>query len=177
MGDKIEGEITIYDPDVLVSPLTSRLNSTSTRQTRVELNRPLYNTCSDTNGPSTKVFMDAKGLLNERLTGDPGDPVFTWDEADPRPWGTYFNESDRRYRRIVPQAASHPRQPRQPRSKPLRTAPDAGSRRGQLLSPGFRLLQALLILSRRTAATFSASRLAAKSCSIQSCAPLVFKKA
>jgi hypothetical protein len=42
--------------------------------------------------------MDAKGFLNERLTGDPGDPIFTWDEADPRPWGTYFNESDRRYR-------------------------------------------------------------------------------
>jgi len=98
MGDKIEGEITIYDPDVLVSPLTAKLNFELDKETRVELNRPLYNTCSDTNGPSTKVFMDAKGFLNERLVGDPGDPVFTWDEADPRPWGTYFNESDRRYK-------------------------------------------------------------------------------
>ena len=28
--------------------------------------------------------------------GDSGDPLY-WNAADPRPWGTYLNESDRRY--------------------------------------------------------------------------------
>jgi len=62
------------------------------RETRPEL-RPLYNTCVDTNGPSTRVFMDDQGLLNERL---PGDPVY-WDATDLRPWGTWLDESDKRY--------------------------------------------------------------------------------
>ena len=97
MGDRIEGEITLYDPDVLVRPVHANLNFRLDKETRIELNRPLYNTCTDTNGPSSKVFMDAKGFLNERLKGDPGDPVYTWDETDPRPWGTYLSESDRRY--------------------------------------------------------------------------------
>lgn len=44
---------------------------------------------------SSKVFMDEKGLLNERL---PGDPLY-WDARDPRPWGTYLDESDKRYER------------------------------------------------------------------------------
>jgi hypothetical protein len=63
-------------------------------ETRPEL-RPLYNTCTDTNGPSTHVFMDERGVLNER---PPGDPLY-WDAGDPRPWGKYLNESDRRYQR------------------------------------------------------------------------------
>lgn len=91
-GDMIEGEITLYDPKVLVRPLTARLRFQRNKETRIEL-RPLYNTCTDTNGPSTKVFMDEKGLLNERL---PGDPLY-WDSTDARPWGTWLTESDRRY--------------------------------------------------------------------------------
>lgn len=31
--------------------------------------RPLYNTCTDTNGLASKVYMDERGLLNERLPG------------------------------------------------------------------------------------------------------------
>jgi len=42
-----------------------------------------------------KVFMDERGRLNERL---PGDALY-WNAADPRPWGTYLNESDTRYER------------------------------------------------------------------------------
>jgi hypothetical protein len=57
--------------------------------------RPLYNTCTDTNGPSTKVYLDENGFLNERLTGE-GD--YQWDVADKRPWGTWYTESDRRYK-------------------------------------------------------------------------------
>jgi len=74
-GDRIEGEITLYDPEVLVQPVTTRLNFRLDKETRLELNRPLYNTCTDTNGPSMKVFMDKNGFLNERLVGDPLDPT------------------------------------------------------------------------------------------------------
>jgi hypothetical protein len=92
MGDKIEGEITLYDPEVFVKPVTARISFDLDKETRTEL-RPLFNTCADTNGPSSKVFMDDKGLLNERL---PGDPLY-WDATDPRPWGTWYSESDKRY--------------------------------------------------------------------------------
>jgi hypothetical protein len=95
VGDRIEGEITLYDPEVFVRPVHARLRFELDKETRIEL-RPLYNTCSDTNGPSTKVFMDEKGQLNERLSGDP----LYWDSTDPRPWGTYLNESDKRYERV-----------------------------------------------------------------------------
>ena len=92
VGDMIEGEITLYDPEVFVRPVHATLSFEPNRETRPEL-RPLYNTCVDTNGPSTKVFMDDQGLLNERL---PGDPVY-WDATDLRPWGTWLDESDKRY--------------------------------------------------------------------------------
>ena len=92
VGDRIEGEITLYDPEVFVKPVTAKLSFERDRETRLEL-RPMFNTCSDTNGPSAKVFMDEKGLLNERTQGDP----LYWDAADPRPWGTWFTESDKRY--------------------------------------------------------------------------------
>ena len=92
VGDRMEGEITLYDPDVFVRPVHARVRYERDPETRPEL-RPLYNTCTDTNGPSSKVYMDDRGILNERL---PGDPLY-WNAADPRPWGTYLNESDRRY--------------------------------------------------------------------------------
>jgi hypothetical protein len=91
-GNRIEGEITLYDSEAFVRPVHARVRYELDPETRPEL-RPLYNTCTDTNGPSTKVFMDEKGLLNERL---PGDPLY-WDATDLRPWRTYLNESDRRY--------------------------------------------------------------------------------
>jgi hypothetical protein len=94
VGDRIEGELTIYDPVVLVRPLTSRMNFTLNRETNPAL-RPLAASCTDTNGPSPKVYMDDKGLLNERLSGEGG---YEWDVADQRPWVTWFNESDKRYK-------------------------------------------------------------------------------
>jgi hypothetical protein len=92
VGNRIEGEITLYDPEVYVRPVHAKMRFEIDPETRPEL-RPLFNTCSDTNGPSAKVFMDQQGKLNERL---PGDPLY-WNAADPRPWGTYLNESDKRY--------------------------------------------------------------------------------
>jgi hypothetical protein len=94
VGDRIEGEITLYDPDVFIKPVHAKMRFERDPETRPEL-RPLYNTCSDTNGPSSKVHMDDRGMLNERL---PGDPLY-WDVADERPWRTYLDESDRRYER------------------------------------------------------------------------------
>jgi hypothetical protein len=91
-GDAIEGEITLYDPDVLLQPVRAQVKFELVRQNRPEL-RPLYNTCTDTNGPSAAYFMDEKGKLNQRL---PGDPLY-WDSADPRPWGTWLNESDKKW--------------------------------------------------------------------------------
>ena len=104
VGDRIEGEITVYDPEVYVRPLTAKLNYTLDKDPD-PTKRPLYNTCSDTNGPSPKVFMDANGLLNERIPGDPG---FDWSTADTRPWGTWFNESDRRYRAYLQKGGKPP---------------------------------------------------------------------
>jgi hypothetical protein len=92
VGDRLEGEITLYDAEVLVRPVRARMRWELDKETRPEL-RPTYNTCTDTNGPSSKVFMDDRGILNERL---PGDPLY-WDTTDPHPWRTYLNESDRRY--------------------------------------------------------------------------------
>ena len=94
VGDRIEAEITLYDPEVFVRPVYAKLNFERDRKTGPE-NRPLYSTCSDTNGPSPKIFMDEKGLLNEHIPGDAG---FNWSEADSRPWGTWLTESDRRYK-------------------------------------------------------------------------------
>lgn len=92
VGNMIEGEITLYDAEVFVRPVHVKVRFELDPETRPEL-RPLYNTCTDTNGPSAKVFMDEQGKLNERL---PGDPLY-WNATDPRPWGTYLNESDKRY--------------------------------------------------------------------------------
>jgi len=94
LGNRIEGEITLYDSDVFVRPVYAKMKFDLERETRPEL-RPLYNTCTDTNGPSTAYFMDERGKLNERL---PGDPLY-WDAVDPRPWSTWLNESDKRYER------------------------------------------------------------------------------
>jgi hypothetical protein len=90
-GETLRGEIFLYDPEVFLEPYFSTLAFEHSTETRPEL-RPLFNSCTDTNGPSTKVFLDDRGFLNERL---PGDPLY-WDATDPRPWGTFFNLSDER---------------------------------------------------------------------------------
>ncbi|MEE8439441.1 MAG: hypothetical protein V3S07_07610, partial [Micropepsaceae bacterium] len=52
--------------------------------------RPIYNTCTDTNGPSSNVFFDTDGLLDQR---GPGDPQY-WDATDPRPLGSYYSRGE-----------------------------------------------------------------------------------
>ena len=95
VGDAIQGEVTIYDPNVFTGPVFQRMNFRLNKEGEKPENRPLFNTCTDTNGPSPKLFLDAKGFLNEHLVGEGG---FTWDVSDQRPWGTWLNESDKRYK-------------------------------------------------------------------------------
>lgn len=95
VGDAIQGEVTIYDPNVFTGPVFQRINFRLNKEGEKPENRPLFNTCTDTNGPSPKLFLDAKGFLNEHLVGEGG---FTWDVSDQRPWGTWLNESDKRYK-------------------------------------------------------------------------------
>jgi hypothetical protein len=104
MGDRIEGEITLYDDNVFVRPVFERLNFRLSRDTKPE-SRPIYNTCTDTNGPSPGVYMDEKGFLNSRIPGEPG---FEWNPNDPRPWGTWLAESDRRYKAYLAQGGKAP---------------------------------------------------------------------
>ena len=94
VGDRIEGEMTLYDPEVYVSPINARLNFRLDKDVAYE-DRMQFNTCTDTMGPSQNVYMDASGQLNIRLDGDP----MYWEAADTRPWATYLNESDKRWAR------------------------------------------------------------------------------
>ena len=105
-GDRIDGEITLYDDNVFVGPVFERLSYRLSRDNRPE-SRPFYNTCTDTNGPSPGVYLDEKGFLNTHVPGDPG---FTWDPNDPRPWGTWLTESDRRYRAYLASGGKAPAQ-------------------------------------------------------------------
>ena len=97
VGDVIEAEITVYDPEVFVRPLHATGRFTLDPETMIALIRMNRSSCTDTNGPSNKVHMDERGLNNERL---PGDPVY-FDAGDNRPWMTYMEEGERRYNAYI----------------------------------------------------------------------------
>ena len=88
IGDRIVAEITLYDPVAFVQPLHAKLQYT--RAGRGE--RPVFSTCSDTNGPSSNIFTGADGVTNEKVKGDPG----YWDPTDPRPWAAHYAIGERR---------------------------------------------------------------------------------
>src|SRR5205807_9417134 len=91
MVEPVEAAITSSDPEAFVRPVNASMRFRLSKENRPEL-RPMYNACSDTNGPSALYHMDEDGKLDERL---PGDPLF-WDNTDSRPWGTWLTESDKR---------------------------------------------------------------------------------
>ena len=70
VGYTIEGEIIFYGQDVYERPVYPKLTYDLFTDPRPEL-RPLYNSYTDTNRPSTRIYMDERGLLNERLVDDP----------------------------------------------------------------------------------------------------------
>jgi hypothetical protein len=91
IGDAIEGEITLYDPIAFLQPLHARLRFTLEKNPD---SGPMYNTCTDTNGPSSNIFATADGVLDERVAGDPG----YWDPKDPRPWAAHYAVGEQRER-------------------------------------------------------------------------------
>jgi hypothetical protein len=81
VGNEIVGEVTLYDPAAFLYPLHAVL-----RFAREPGQRPIYGTCSDTNGPSSNIFAGANGILNEKVKGDPG----YWDPNEARPWVSFY---------------------------------------------------------------------------------------
>jgi hypothetical protein len=89
MGNAIVGEITLYDPIAFLAPVHATLRFTRNDDPS---SRPVYNTCTDTNGPSSNLFSTPDGVLDERVPGDPG----YWDPNDPRPWAKHYAVGERR---------------------------------------------------------------------------------
>jgi hypothetical protein len=82
VGNDLVAEVTLYDPVAFLYPLHAKF-----RYTRAPDHvRPVYSTCTDTNGPSSNVFVREDGVLDERVPGDPG----YWDPTDPRPWAAHY---------------------------------------------------------------------------------------
>ena len=83
VGDRIEGEITLYDPIAFAAPLYAEIDFEPVEIPDFRLD---YDTCTDTNGPSSNQFLNDEGILDERV---PGDPQY-WDPTDPRPWAKHY---------------------------------------------------------------------------------------
>jgi hypothetical protein len=82
VGNELVGEITLYDPVAFLYPLHAKLRFTRARGD----DRPVFSTCTDTNGPSSNIFARPDGIVDERVAGDPG----YWDPNDARPWAKHY---------------------------------------------------------------------------------------
>jgi hypothetical protein len=82
-GDTIVGEITLYDPVAFVKPLHASMKFDLIKD---PMFRSDYNTCTDSDGPSTNVYVTEDGILAQRTPGEPG----YWDGSDPRPWAAHY---------------------------------------------------------------------------------------
>ena len=80
---RLVGEVTLYDSNVFVVPLHARLEFSPFDLPDFRLS---YDTCTDTNGPSSKIFVDEAGRIDQR---GPGDPAY-WDPNEARPWARQF---------------------------------------------------------------------------------------
>jgi hypothetical protein len=80
---RIVGEVTLYDDNVFVAPVHAAFQFA-----RMELPgyQMTYDTCTDSNGPSSNIFVDETGRIDER---GPNDPAY-WDATDPRPWAKQY---------------------------------------------------------------------------------------
>ena len=87
MGDDIVGEVTLYDPAAFLYPLHATL-----RFSRQPGQRPIFGTCTDTNGPSANIFKRPDGIVDEKVKGDPG----YWDPNDARPWATHYASGEKK---------------------------------------------------------------------------------
>ena len=87
MGNELVGEVTLYDPEAFLYPLHARLRFTVNPDDRM-----IFSTCTDTNGPSSNIFVRPDGVVDERVPGDAG----YWDPNDPRPWAKHYAIGERR---------------------------------------------------------------------------------
>jgi hypothetical protein len=94
VGDELRADITLYDPVAFLYPL----HATITYRPSRTAGRPIYSTCTDTNGPSSNIFVRADGITDEKVAGDPG----YWDPNDPRPWAAQYAVGERRARAPEP---------------------------------------------------------------------------
>lgn len=90
VGGELVGEVTLYDPVAFLQPLHAKFKFRRDKQS----DRMIYSTCTDTNGPSSNVYIRPDGILDERGPGDPG----YWDPTDPRPWAKYYAVGEGRQR-------------------------------------------------------------------------------
>jgi hypothetical protein len=88
VGDELRSDITLYDPVAFLYPLHATMTY---RRSRNAETRPAYSTCTDTNGPSSNIFVRPDGITDEKVQGDPG----YWDQNDPRPWAAYYAIGER----------------------------------------------------------------------------------
>jgi hypothetical protein len=86
-GDTIVGEIT--DPVAFVRPLHARLQFTLNKAPG---SGPAYNTCTDSDGPSTNVYVNDAGILSQRTPEQPG----YWNPSEPRPWAAHYALGEKR---------------------------------------------------------------------------------
>jgi hypothetical protein len=87
VDDTIVGEVTLYDSNAFIAPLHAKFQFN-----RIDLPgfRMNYDTCTDTNGPSSKIFLDDAGRIDEHVPGDPG----YWDSTDARPWAKHYAQGE-----------------------------------------------------------------------------------
>ena len=83
VDDAIRAELTLYDPVAFVEPLHA--DFAFELETNPDI-RPVFSTCTDTNGPAGNIFVTEDGTLDERTPGTPG----YWDPTDPRPWAAHY---------------------------------------------------------------------------------------
>jgi hypothetical protein len=87
-GDEIRADITLYDPVAFLYPLHATI---AYRRSRDADQRPVYSTCTDTNGTSGNIFVRPDGITDEKVAGDAG----YWDQNDPRPWAKHYAIGER----------------------------------------------------------------------------------
>ncbi len=83
VGDTMRVELTLYDPVAFLEPLHAEM--AFELETNPDL-RPVFSTCTDTNGPAGNIFVREDGTLDERTPGTPG----YWDPREPRPWAAHY---------------------------------------------------------------------------------------
>jgi hypothetical protein len=88
-GNSLVGEITLYDSVAFVYPLHAKFTYEISKNPQSQM---LYSTCTDTNGPSSNIHVNAQGRVDERVPGDPG----YWDPTDPRPWAAHYALGEKR---------------------------------------------------------------------------------